>query len=264
MHVAGDKPWCGRKVAQGGVVWVAAELSQDLYDRIGAAKQHLGLSNDVPFFAVPCLVDLLRPGGDTKPLIALIKEIEAKHNVKIVKVTVDTLSGALAGGNENAPDDMGALVKHLDQIRYECACTIEVVHHCGKDKAQGARGHSLLRAATDTEIEIGAGRIRVTKQRSMKGGEIWSFRLKERRVGIRYDGGDAVSCYVETVEGDRGNKDWSMPLSGEQQRWLEELHAKAPERPFEVETAMVIWGLDKPFSSMFSMEPFFFRPSRTN
>jgi hypothetical protein len=51
--------------------------------------------------------------------------------------------------------------------------------------------------------------------------------------------------YVKTVEGDRGSKDWSMPLSGEQQRWLEELRAKAPERAFEVETAMVIWGLDK-------------------
>jgi hypothetical protein len=203
MHVVGGKPWCGHKATQGGVVWVAAEMSEDLYDRIEAVKQHLGLDNDTPFFAVPCPVDLLRPGGDTKPLIALVKEIEDKHKVKIVKVTIDTLSRALAGGNENAPDDMGALVKHLDAIRYECQCTVEAIHHCGKDTAKGARGHSLLRAATDTEIEVGQGRIKVTKQRSMAGGDAFSFRLKERHVGLRHDGSIAKSCYVETVKGDK-------------------------------------------------------------
>ena len=28
------------------------------------------------------------------------------------------------------------------------------VHHCGKDAARGAGGHSSLRAATDVELEI--------------------------------------------------------------------------------------------------------------
>jgi len=29
-----------------------------------------------------------------------------------------------------------------------------IIHHSGKDKNKGARGHSSLRAAVDTEIEI--------------------------------------------------------------------------------------------------------------
>ena len=29
-----------------------------------------------------------------------------------------------------------------------------IVHHTGKDETRGARGHTSLRAATDTEIEI--------------------------------------------------------------------------------------------------------------
>ena len=245
MHIAGGKPWCERKTTQGAVVWVAAEMSEDLWDRIEAVRQHLGLSIDTPFFAVPCPVDLLRPDGDTKPLIELVKTIETKHNAKVVKATIDTLSRALAGGNENAPDDMGALVKHLDAIRYQCDCAVEAIHHCGKDAAKGARGHSLLRAATDTEIEIGQGRIKVTKQRSMAGGDAFSFRLKERHVGLRHDGSIAKSCYVETVKGDKGDKSWQLPLTSEQQRWSDELRAKASDRPFEVETAMVIWGLNK-------------------
>jgi hypothetical protein len=44
-------------------VWVAAEMSEDLYDRIEAVKQHHGLKNDVPFFAVPCPVDLAAGNG---------------------------------------------------------------------------------------------------------------------------------------------------------------------------------------------------------
>jgi hypothetical protein len=245
MHIAGGKPWCERKTTRGAVVWVAAEMSEDLYDRIEAVRGHLGLTTDTPFFAVPCPVDLLRSDGDTKPLIELVKAIEAKHSVKVVKVTIDTLSRALAGGNENAPDDMGALVKHLDAIRYLCDCAVEAIHHCGKDAAKGARGHSLLRAATDTEIEIGQGRIKITKQRSMAGGDAFSFRLKERHVGLRHDGSIAKSCYVETVKGDKGDKSWQLPLTSEQQRWSDELRAKASDRPFEVETAMVIWGLNK-------------------
>jgi len=28
------------------------------------------------------------------------------------------------------------------------------VHHCGKEQSKGSRGHSLLRCAVDTEIEV--------------------------------------------------------------------------------------------------------------
>jgi hypothetical protein len=236
-------------------VWVAAELSEDLYERIEAAKQHLGLDNSAPFFPVPCPVDLLRPNADTKTLIELIKQIEREKNVKVVAVVIDTLSRAMAGGNENAPDDMGALVKHLDDIRYDCDCTVEAIHHTGKDTARGARGHSLLRAATDTEIEVGGGRIKVTKQRTMAGGDAWSFRLVSRRVGMRHDGSEAVSCYVETRGSEKGDKDWQMQLTGEQQAWLDALREKAPsgKEGFKAETAMVIWGVDKRTSATYRL-----------
>ena len=64
-------------------------------------------------------------------------------------IIIDTLSRALSGGNENSPDDMGNLVKHMDKVRHTLKAHLCVIHHSGKDKAKGARGHSLLRAATD-------------------------------------------------------------------------------------------------------------------
>src|SRR5262249_11889780 len=68
-------------------------------------------------------------------------------------------------------------------------------------------------AATDTEIEVGGGRIKVTKQRTMAGGDAWSYRLVSRRVGMRHDGSEAGSWYVETPEGEKGEKDWQSPAT---------------------------------------------------
>jgi hypothetical protein len=62
MHVVGGKPWQGHKVSQGAVTICTT-----------GRKQPKGTL--APFFMVPCPVDLLRPGGDTKPLIELVKQI---------------------------------------------------------------------------------------------------------------------------------------------------------------------------------------------
>jgi RecA-family ATPase len=51
----------------------------------------------------------------------------------------------MAGGNENAPDDMGALVRNIDRLRAETGAAVLLVHHTGKDTSRGARGHSLAR-----------------------------------------------------------------------------------------------------------------------
>ena len=49
---------------------------------------------------------------------------------------------------------MGQLVANLDRIRAETGAHVLCIHHSGKDQGRGARGHSLLRAAIDTEIEV--------------------------------------------------------------------------------------------------------------
>ena len=96
---------------------------------------------------------MLRPSGDTEELIDLIEDVSREMgDVKLI--ILDTLSRALSGGNENSPDDMGNLVKHMDKVRHTLKAHLCVIHHSGKDRAKGARGHSLLRAATDTELEV--------------------------------------------------------------------------------------------------------------
>jgi AAA domain-containing protein len=116
-------------------------------------------------------------------------------------IVIDTLSRVMAGGNENAPEDMTALIRNLDAIREHTGAHIMVVHHTGKDTARGARGHSSLRAATDTEIEVanenGVHTAQVTKQRDYQGGETFTFTLKSISLGHDPDGDPVGSCVVE-------------------------------------------------------------------
>src|SRR5436305_1689464 len=69
-------------------------------------------------------------------------------------VEIDTVSRALAGGDENSAADMGSLVRSLDSLRDRLGCHVSAIHHLGKDAARGPRGHSLLKAAVDTAIEV--------------------------------------------------------------------------------------------------------------
>ncbi|MEI2422068.1 AAA family ATPase, partial [Arthrospira platensis SPKY2] len=95
---------------------------------------------------------------------------------------IDTLARSMAGGSENDSEDMGNLVRAADRLREEFGATVLFIHHSGKDATRGARGHSSLRAAVDTEIEVagleGTRTARVTKQRDFGTGEAFSFDLE--------------------------------------------------------------------------------------
>lgn len=220
VAIASGQPWGELDVRKGLVVYVAAEGGRGIKRRIEAYKRKMGL-RAIAFDLVPCPVDLLRPTGDTKALIALIREAERDHGSPCLMVVIDTASRALAGGNENAPDDMGALVMHCDQIRDATKATLHLIHHSGKNKAAGARGHSLLRAATDTEIEIDgdAMTITATKQRDRDMPRPMTYRYESVVVGRDRKGRD-VPGIVTLV---KPESDFEDKLTGEDEDRLSRL-----------------------------------------
>lgn len=204
LHVAAGSPWFGRKVEQGAVIYIAAEAGRSIINRMAAWSIRHGLhGKDLPFAAVPTSVDLRRPeAGDVDRLIDEINQAALGQPVLIV---VDTLSRALAGGNENAPDDMGAFVRSLDRLREEWGCHVAVVHHSGKDQSRGPRGHSLLRCAVDTEIEVmrdretGISTATVTKQRDTPTDGHIDYQLVQVFLGNDQDGEPVTSCIVNPI-----------------------------------------------------------------
>lgn len=196
FHVGAGLEYGGMKTTQGLVVYVAAEGGNGAKRRVMALRLKYGeAAHGVRFKLLPMAVDLRRPDADLPAFVAALKGI----GEPIALVIVDTLSRALAGGDENSSVDMGAIVKHFDIIRAEIGAHLMVVHHTGKNKANGARGHSLLRAATDTELEIEGGVITVTKQRDLEKSWSSAFSLEVRHLGLDNDFDAITSCTVQLI-----------------------------------------------------------------
>jgi hypothetical protein len=205
FHIATGREWFGRAVDQGGVLYCALEGGFGIRNRIAALRSHYGVDNhNMPLAVVPVAVNLLDPAGDIASLIETIRQVRVRCDFPIVATFVDTLSRALAGGNENSSESMGALVTNGTRIQQVTGSHLAWIHHCGKDQAKGARGHSLLRAATDTEIEVSAGSdgrrlARITKQRDLPCDGEFAFKLKVIDLGRNRRGKPITSCVVEKL-----------------------------------------------------------------
>ena len=227
LHVAAARPWCGREIAQGAVIWVAMEGAYGISNRIAAWREEKGIDgSSLPFAVIPTALNLLDPNADTEPLIRTIGIVAAKLKLPVKLVVMDTLSRAIAGGNENSPEDMGSLVTNGTRIQQETGAHVAWIHHSGKDEAKGARGHSLLRAASDTEIEIsaeGSARTaRVTKQREMECAGEFSFTLKVVEVGVNNRNKPVTSCVVVHSDHQEGaTPDRQTRLRGHNKRAFE-------------------------------------------
>lgn len=229
LHIALGWDWNGRHVEQTGVIYCAMEGTLGVQNRIAAFKTEHNLNgSDVPFGFVSVPLDLCGSDVDAVALASHVKAESARMEITVGLVFMDTLARGMAGGNENAPDDMGALVRNGDKIREELPAALGWVHHSGKDTAKGARGHSSLRAATDTEIEIavdeGGNHIaRVTKQREYECAGEFSFALKVVELGRNPRGKVVTSCVVDYQSEPAPSSRRNKPLKGHCKRALDVL-----------------------------------------
>lgn len=203
-HVAQGIPWRGRRTRPGLVVYVAGEGFRSVEQRAIAYRDHKLQGRDIPLAIYPDAVNLLEQGADTVHLIRLIREAEASRQLPLALLIVDTLARAMPGGDESSGEDMGAVVRHADLIRGQTGAHLMFIHHCGKDAARGARGHSSLRAACDTEIEVsgteGTRTAKVTKQRDHASGDAFGFDLEAVVLGEDEDGDEIRTCVVRDAD----------------------------------------------------------------
>jgi hypothetical protein len=228
LHIAEGRTWFGREITAGPVLYLALEGGNGIKNRIVAYRRQTGLDGtQLPFFAVTQSLNLLNPDGDLAAIAATAAEIEQHYGAAPVLIVIDTLSRAMAGGNENAPEDMTALVAAGDALRKHTGAHCMWIHHSGKDQARGARGHSSLRAATDTEIEVIADdsgrRAEVRKQRDLDGGDVIRFELQSVELGHNHRGKAVTSCVVMPADESIHRRDPAQNLSGQSRRAYEVL-----------------------------------------
>jgi hypothetical protein len=224
-HVALGWKWRERKLKKGTVVYLAAEGGLGIEERLTAFRLHFDVDVvGVPMHVIAEPIDLCHSADDA---VLLIQRCEALFPVALI--VIDTLSRVMAGGNENAPDDMGKFVANCDRIRLATGSHILIVHHTGKDDSRGARGHSLLKAAADTEIEVhkdkasGIATAEVTKQRDHRVGDTFAFCLMPVQIGHDDEGEPITSCAVEPVEASALKRTTSRKLSDRQRLALDAL-----------------------------------------
>jgi hypothetical protein len=164
--IAHGAPWRKFPTRRGLVAYSAGE------GRIGVERRLVALKREHTDLAGGALwldwsVPNLRESAAVEALIGRVREAERQCGLACTLMMIDTLARHLYGSDSD-PEHMGELLASVELIRRELKCSVGLIHHSGKDASRGARGHSSLLAAADTEIEItapGPNWCTVTKQR---------------------------------------------------------------------------------------------------
>ena len=190
MAIARGIPWHGRRTKRGAVVYIAGEGA--LRSRVTAyiRRNELDDSNVTDFYALESTVNLLDPKADLLDLIDSIKTKVGERPIRMI--VVDTLARSMPGGNENASEDMGAVIGSAGKLAAAFSCVLAFVHHSGKDDTKGSRGHSSLKGACDVEISVKRdGEIREAYAEKVRDGAdqeaLLTFRLQTVDLGAVSD-----------------------------------------------------------------------------
>jgi RecA-family ATPase len=198
-HVWEGIAWGGSRVNQGGVLYVAAEGGAMFQNRMVARKAR--------FWVLPGQLILTGRNPDAPHLAEMVAHLAATQGPYRL-IIFDTLARVMGGADENSAPDIAALMRSIDHIRNVTGAHCMLIHHSGKDAAKGARGHSSLRAAVDTEIVLtkdddGTRKARASKQRDYPAGGEVTFDLRTVDLGRDSDGDPVTSCVCDVKQEER-------------------------------------------------------------
>jgi hypothetical protein len=152
-HVAAGRFWFSRRVQQGGVLYVAIERAALVRRRLAAFRAHHTV-DEIPLAIVSGHADLRTSRDSAEEIIEYARKLGEIGEVPVSLIVIDTMSRALAGGDENSPKDMGSLVGNLAHIQEQTGAHVSALHHIPADGTQRLRGHGALLGACDTTIKV--------------------------------------------------------------------------------------------------------------
>lgn len=195
MAISTKQDWFSFKVKNASVVYLGLEGKAGITRRIEAwvAK------NQVP---APSKFKVVLDNFDLMNLYEveeLAREI-IRSNMSQGVIVIDTLNQATPSADENSSKDMGLIINHLKVLQEATDSLVLIIHHTGKNPSAGLRGHSSLKAALDTSIEVTGGDNRswaIEKNKDGPDGQSFAFKLESVHLGIDADGEAITSCVVE-------------------------------------------------------------------
>ena len=141
-----------------------------------------------------------------------------EYLVKGYTLNQQRLSQASPGTEENNSKDIGILLNAAKQIAAQTEGVVIIIHHSGKDKSKGLRGHSSMNAAMDLCIEVKKDLYRhdwhTSKVKDGDGDIARSFTLAKQELNGTSLKKKVSSCAVKEIDAQRIVK----PPTGKNQR----------------------------------------------
>lgn len=208
MAVCFGHLFAGKNTTKGFCVYLAGEGHNGLVKRVLGWLKHFGIA-DTPqnFGCVPVAFDITDKAYLDK-LIAELRRIEKERGEPIRLVVVDTLARYNVG-DENSAKEMSRLVAVLDLLREIFKCCVLVVHHTGKNPANGMRGSSALLGAMDSVFEVRRTptgfEVECLKQKDDEDGQVYLFKAERVFLGLDEDG-DEITTLVPVYQATLGSQ----------------------------------------------------------
>jgi hypothetical protein len=206
FHVALGRPWAGRSVQQGAVIYITGEGVTGFKRRLVAMRRHYGVEGQgVAFGLITVAPDFGHKSEDAQELKSMIRDWLSRHgNPSLAAIALDTLARAMKGADENTAKDMTTFVDNCGLLGEAFGCLVVGVHHAGKDTSRGSRGSNALDGAVDVmwSVEKGDGfsTAAIHHMKDGEGGLDWQFRLSPYVLQEATETRGAVStCVVEIV-----------------------------------------------------------------
>ena len=187
------RSWFGVRVKTGGgIIYIATEGAMRLRVEAYCSANAIEKRDIDRVGFLESGINLLDPRADVAALAAAVQTHAGKIGAPIYSVIIDTLNRSMPGGNENASEDMGAVIGCAKQLEAAFGCLVLFVHHSGKNESAGSRGHSSLKAATDAEISVRRdGNFRFLRAEKVRDGldgiDLGVFKLRPVDLGAVSD-----------------------------------------------------------------------------
>jgi RecA-family ATPase len=127
-HIAWGQDWFGRRVTQGGVIFLAAERAALVKRRLAAFRLYYGLT-DLPLKVFSGSIDLRTNRTQAEGIVNYVKRWKDEEDIDTQLIVGDTISKLLFGGDENSPKDMGAYINNVSHIQDGTGAHVLLVHH---------------------------------------------------------------------------------------------------------------------------------------
>jgi hypothetical protein len=228
VAIASGRPFFGKRVTKGGVLYIAAEGAVTIPGRLKAARQ--GMSWDEKLIAImqeppPDLMD----DGAVDRIVATARHINEQMlketGFPLVAIIIDTMMSGFAISNWNEAGETSAAMKVLSRIQRQVSSAVVGLHHHGKDPSRGAAGSYALTAAADAILSVfkkgdeGAVKeryISLTKSRFGETGRKFRFSLDRLPPDHCEDEGDDQAFVVPVL--DKGASEPKSKISKASQR----------------------------------------------